>query len=76
MELAPSAAITASVGLLAPNGSVGRQAGFAYAPEQVYWIGAPLSDAALGPHIELHRFAALKRAAVGSQVSLLILGMG
>jgi hypothetical protein len=29
----------------APNGSVGRLAGFAYAPDQVYWIGAPLSDA-------------------------------
>ncbi len=45
----------------APNGSVGRLAGFAYAPDQVYWVG---------PHIELHRFAALKRAAVGSRVSL------
>jgi hypothetical protein len=29
----------------APNGSVGRLAGFAYAPDQVYWIGAPPSDA-------------------------------
>jgi hypothetical protein len=29
----------------APNGSVGRLAGFTYAPDQVYWIGAPLSDA-------------------------------
>ncbi len=31
----------------APNGSVGRLAGFAYAPDRVYWIGAPLSDARL-----------------------------
>jgi hypothetical protein len=30
---------------LAPNGSVGRLAGFAYAPEKVYWIIAPPSDA-------------------------------
>ncbi len=37
-----------------PNVSVGRLASFAYAPDQVYWIGAP----------------ALKRAAVGSRVSL------
>jgi hypothetical protein len=29
----------------APNGSVGRLAGLAYAPDQVYWIGAPPSDA-------------------------------
>ncbi len=29
----------------APNGSVGRLASFAYAPAQVYWIGAPPSDA-------------------------------
>jgi hypothetical protein len=29
----------------APNGSVGRLAGFAYAPDQVYLIGAPPSDA-------------------------------
>ncbi len=29
----------------APNVSVGRLAGFAYAPDQVYWIGAPPSDA-------------------------------
>jgi hypothetical protein len=29
----------------APKGSVGRLAGFAYAPDQVYWIGAPPSDA-------------------------------
>ncbi len=29
----------------APIGSVGRLAGFAYAPDQVYWIGAPPSDA-------------------------------
>ena len=29
----------------APNESVGRLAGFAYAPDQVYWIGAPPSDA-------------------------------
>jgi hypothetical protein len=29
----------------APNGSVGRLAGFAYTSDQVYWIGAPLSDA-------------------------------
>jgi hypothetical protein len=28
-----------------PNESVGRLAGFAYAPDQVYWIGAPPSDA-------------------------------
>ncbi len=49
LKLAPSAAIAASVGLYrglsrppAPNGSVGRLAGFAYAPDQVYWIGAPL----------------------------------
>ncbi|MFN9906179.1 MAG: hypothetical protein ACK56F_08660, partial [bacterium] len=27
------------------NGSVGRLAGFAYAPDQGYWIGAPPSDA-------------------------------
>ncbi len=32
----------------APNGSEGRLAGFApYAPDQVYWIGAPPSDAHL-----------------------------
>jgi hypothetical protein len=31
----------------APNGSVGRLAGFACAPDQVYWIGAPPSDAGL-----------------------------
>jgi hypothetical protein len=30
---------------LAPHGSEGRLAGFAYAPDQVYWIGAPPSDA-------------------------------
>jgi hypothetical protein len=44
MELAPSAYL----GLgrpPAPNESVGRLAGFAYAPDQVYWIGAPPSDA-------------------------------
>ncbi len=29
----------------APNESVGQLAGFAYAPDQVYWIGAPPSDA-------------------------------
>jgi hypothetical protein len=29
----------------APNESVGHLAGFAYAPDQVYWIGAPPSDA-------------------------------
>jgi hypothetical protein len=29
----------------APNGSVGRLAGFAYPPDQVYWVGAPPSDA-------------------------------
>ncbi len=29
----------------APNGSVGRLAGFAYTPDQVYLIGAPPSDA-------------------------------
>jgi hypothetical protein len=29
----------------APNESVGRLAGFAYAPDQVDWIGAPPSDA-------------------------------
>jgi hypothetical protein len=29
----------------APNGSVGRLAGFAYATDQVYWIGAPPLDA-------------------------------
>jgi hypothetical protein len=29
----------------APNESLGRLAGFAYAPDQVYWIGAPPSDA-------------------------------
>jgi hypothetical protein len=29
----------------APNGSVGRLANFAYAPDKVYWIGPPLSDA-------------------------------
>ncbi len=45
----------------APNGSVEHLAGLAYAPDQVYWIGTPPSDARspLGPHIELHRFAAL-----------------
>jgi hypothetical protein len=31
----------------APKGSVGHLAGFAYAPDQVYWISAPLSDARL-----------------------------
>ncbi len=43
---------TSSVGLCrgldrppAPNGSVGRLAGSAYAPDQVYWIGAPPLDA-------------------------------
>jgi hypothetical protein len=30
---------------LAPNGSVGHLAGFAYTPDQVYWIGTPPSDA-------------------------------
>jgi hypothetical protein len=30
---------------LAPNGSVGCLEGFAYAPDQVYWIGAPPLDA-------------------------------
>jgi hypothetical protein len=59
----------------APNGSVGRLAGFAYAPDQVYWIGAPPSDAR-----SAHRFAALKRTVVGSRVSFaqanLNLGMG
>ncbi len=46
---------TSSVGLYrglgrppAPNGSVGRLAGFAYAPDQVYWIGAPPSDSLSG----------------------------
>jgi hypothetical protein len=29
----------------APNESLGRLAGFAYAPDQVYWIGAPPSNA-------------------------------
>ncbi len=29
----------------APNESVGRLAGFAYAPDQVYWIGASPSGA-------------------------------
>ncbi len=29
----------------APNESLGCLAGFAYAPDQVYWIGAPPSDA-------------------------------
>ncbi len=34
----------------APNGSVGRLAGFAYAPDQVYWIGTPPSDARSATH--------------------------
>jgi hypothetical protein len=46
---------------------VERLAGFAYAPDQVYWIGAPPSDDA---QPTLHCFAALKGAAVGSRVSL------
>jgi hypothetical protein len=50
MELAPSAAIAASVKPPAPNGSVVRLAGFAYAPDQVYWIGAPPSDARWPTH--------------------------
>ncbi len=29
----------------APNGTVACLAGFAYAPDQVFWIGAPPSDA-------------------------------
>jgi hypothetical protein len=66
----------------APNGSVGRLAGFAYPPDQVYWVGRwrPSVGCTLGPHIELHRFAALKRVEVGSRMSLrsmnLNLGMG
>jgi hypothetical protein len=35
-ELAPSAAIAASVGLRRLNESFGRLAGFAYSPDQVY----------------------------------------
>jgi hypothetical protein len=53
----------------APNGSVGRLAGFAYAADQVHWIGAPQSDA----RSPTHRTPPLrsdKRATVGSRVSL------
>jgi hypothetical protein len=49
-----------------PNGSVGRLAGFPYAPDQVYWIGTLPSDAAQPTHWT----QPLKRAAVGSRVSL------
>jgi hypothetical protein len=54
----------------APNESLGRLAGFAYAPDQGLLDWRPSVGCTLGPHIELHRFAALKRAAVGSPVSL------
>ncbi len=56
----------------APNESVGRLAGLAYTPDQVYWISAPPMNARSATHrtLELHRFAALKREPVGSRVSL------
>ncbi len=54
----------------APTGSVGRLASFAYAPWPGLLNWRPSVGCTLGPHIELHRFAALKRAAVGSRVSL------
>ena len=51
----------------APNESVGRLAGFAYAPDQVYWIGALPSDAR-SAHIPLR--SAKARGRLGSRVSL------
>jgi hypothetical protein len=57
LELAPSV----SVGL---RRLMGRLAGFAYAPDQVYWIGAPPSniqefsvgDTSVGDGLTLHPF--------------------
>ena len=59
----------------APNESVGRLAGFAYAPDQVYWIGALPSDAR-SAHIPLR--SAKARGSWKSGVASLnqIKGMG
>jgi hypothetical protein len=54
----------------APNGSVGRLGRLRLRPWPGLLDWRPSIGCTLGPHIELHRFAALKRAAVGSQVSL------
>ncbi len=69
MELASSATIAASVGL--------RHLWISEASGQLRlppWPGllnwGPSVGCTLSPHIELHRFAALKRATVGSQVSI------
>jgi hypothetical protein len=69
MELAPLAAIAASVGLRPQMDQWGVW------PDRLRpWPGLldwrPSVGCTLGPHIELHCFAALKRAAVGSRVSL------
>ncbi len=73
MELAPSAAIAASVSLLHLMDRHQHLVGFAYAPV-CPWPGLldwhPSVGCTLGPHIELHHFAALKYAAVGSWVYL------
>ncbi len=68
-KLAPSAAIAASVGLRHLMNQWGVWSA-SPTPLTRFIDWRPSVGCTLGPHIELHRFAALKRAAVGSRVSL------
>jgi hypothetical protein len=68
-ETSSSAAITASVGL---RHLMNQRGVWPASPTPLtsFIDWRPSVGCKLGPHIELHRFAALKRAAVGSRVSL------
>ncbi len=69
IELAPSAAIVASVGL---QRLINHRGVWPASPTPLTCLldWRPSVGCTLGPHIELHCFATLKRAAVGSLVSL------
>ncbi len=69
LDRAPSAAIAASVGLRHLMNQWGVWPA-SPTPLTRFIDWRPSVGCTLGPHIELHRFAALKRAAVGSRVSL------
>ncbi len=69
LDRAPSAAIAASVGLRRLMDQWGVWPA-SPTPLTRFIDWCPSVRCTLGPHIELHRFAALKRAAVGSWVSL------
>jgi hypothetical protein len=69
LKLAPSAVIAASVGL---RHLIYQWGVWPASPTPLtrFIDWRPSVGCTLGPHIELHRFAALKRAAVGSRMSL------